>query len=127
MAGCAMLALCWFCELAGADARDDWRALYAQWEKHFDAGRYRDAEPLAVQMKELAERSLQNVPTLVANSHNNLGLTYRGLGRYAEAEQAQTKALTMREQLLGPNHPDIARTLTNLGFVQHLQGRFTEA
>ncbi len=107
-----------------ADARDDWRALYQQWDKHFDAGRYREAEPLARQMVELAERSLTNVPKLIANSYGNLGLTYRGLGRYADAEKAQLKALKLNEQILGPQHLDVARTLGNLGYVYHNQGRY---
>lgn len=113
-----------FLTLAFADAREDWRGLYRQWETHFDAGRYREAEPFARQMVELSERSLTNVPTLIANSYNNLGLTYRGLGRYADAEKAQLKTLQLREQLLGPKHLDVARTLSNLGYVYHNQGRY---
>ena len=122
------LALCltvtWSSTPVWADAREDWRVLYRQWETHFDAGRYREAEPFARQMVDLAERSLTNVPTLVANSYNNLGLTYRGLARFADAEQAQLKALKLREQILGPQHLDVARTLNNLGYVYHNQGRY---
>jgi tetratricopeptide (TPR) repeat protein len=37
---------------------------------------------------------------------NNLAEIYREQGRYQEAEPRMQKALTMREQTLGKEHPD---------------------
>ena len=41
----------------------------------------------------------------------NLGLTQQQLGRLDEAEQTQTRALTIKENTDGPNHPEVALTL----------------
>ncbi|UPK22696.1 tetratricopeptide repeat protein [Bradyrhizobium sp. 131] len=33
----------------------------------------------------------------------------------------------MRENSLGPDHPDVAKSLTNLGFTYYRQGRYADA
>src|SRR5262245_35409093 len=38
-------------------------------------------------------------------------------GNYASAEDLLREAATLQEQTLGPNHPDLANTLNNLGIV----------
>jgi hypothetical protein len=42
----------------------------------------------------------------VAYPLNNLALLYQELERYGEAESLYRRALTIREQLLGADHPD---------------------
>lgn len=48
-------------------------------------------------------------------------------GKYVEATAIAKRSLAIREKALGPNHPDVATSLNNLGELYRLQGRFTEA
>lgn len=48
-------------------------------------------------------------------------------GRYAEAQPVHERALAIRERSLGPDHPDVARSLNNLANVHYDQGRYEEA
>jgi CHAT domain-containing protein/Tfp pilus assembly protein PilF len=63
----------------------------------------------------------------VATSLNNLAILYQRKGRYAEAEPLHQRALTIREQALGPAHPDVASSLNNLAVLYEAQGRLAEA
>ena len=57
-------------------------------------------------------------------SLNNLAALYRAQGRYAEAEPLHQRALAIREKALGPEHPDVARSLKycNDLYVKTLNG-----
>jgi len=46
------------------------------------------------------------------------GIIQRQLGRFEEAEGTQARALTIKEAVYGPDHPEVAVTLGNLGIVQ---------
>jgi tetratricopeptide (TPR) repeat protein len=49
------------------------------------------------------------------------------LGDYAGAQPPYERALALREQLLGPEHPDVATSLNNLAELCESQGRYAEA
>lgn len=57
----------------------------------------------------------------------NLAVVYANLGRYDEAEKLFKKILAIDEQLLGPNDPEVARSLDNLADLYLSQGRHFEA
>lgn len=44
-------------------------------------------------------------------------------GKYAEAERLHSRAFTIREKVFGPGHPDVAKSLNNLGAVLENQVR----
>jgi tetratricopeptide (TPR) repeat protein len=46
---------------------------------------------------------------------------------YTEAEQVYQWALTIIKTALGPEHPDVARALSNLAVLYKAQGKYTEA
>jgi tetratricopeptide (TPR) repeat protein len=48
-------------------------------------------------------------------------------GEFPESEHLLTQVLKIQEKLLGPEHPELAQTLNNLGVLRHTQGRYTEA
>ncbi len=48
---------------------------------------------------------------------NNLGELYRLQGRCAEAEPLYKRALAIKEKVLGPEHPEVATSLSNLGLL----------
>ncbi len=60
-------------------------------------------------------------------SLNNLGVTLRTQGRYADAEPLYKRSLAIREKALGPDHPDVASSLNNLGSLYENQGRYADA
>ncbi len=52
---------------------------------------------------------------------------YEDQGRFAEVEAATKRALAIREQALGPDHPDVAASLNNLAHVYERVGRYADA
>ena len=46
---------------------------------------------------------------------------------FQETGHLLEQVLTIQEKLLGPEHPDLAQTLNNLGVLRHTQGRPAEA
>jgi Flp pilus assembly protein TadD len=49
------------------------------------------------------------------------------LGRPTEAEPLHRRALALRERVLGPDHPDVAQSISNLAVVLAALGRPAEA
>jgi tetratricopeptide (TPR) repeat protein len=58
---------------------------------------------------------------------NNLALTYRALGRPADALPLEERALPITETTLGPNHPTTAIRLGNLAGTYRALGRPADA
>lgn len=61
-------------------------------------------------------------PRVEARIHNALGVLYTNLGRHDDAEQELEEALRLRTEVHGPDHPEVARTLTNLGNLARSRG-----
>ena len=62
-----------------------------------------------------------------ATTLNDQGLGLYQQGRYAEAEPPYKRALAIREQALGPEHPEVANSLSSLAALHRAQGRYGEA
>ena len=60
-------------------------------------------------------------------SLNCLASLYNRQGRYAEAEPLFKRALVIREEALGLEHPDVAWSLNGLAKLYGNQGRYAEA
>lgn len=58
---------------------------------------------------------------------NNIALLYKKQSQYGKAGSLYLRALAIWEQTLGPNAPDLAIGLSNLGGLFRDQGRFMEA
>jgi serine/threonine protein kinase/tetratricopeptide (TPR) repeat protein len=56
-----------------------------------------------------------------------LGNVYYGEGKFAEATENYRRSIALREQVLGPEHPDVARVLNNLGIALRDQNQYREA
>lgn len=59
----------------------------------------------------------------VASNLNQLAKLYREWGEDSEAEPLLERALFIEEKALGPAHPQVAITLTDLMFLYRRQGR----
>lgn len=58
---------------------------------------------------------------------SRVGNYLRIRGQFAQAEVVTQQALSIREQMLEPNHPDITRSLNDLGLVYYYQGKYALA
>ena len=57
----------------------------------------------------------------------SLGSAARSAGNYPLAGTALAEALSIREKMLDPEHPDVAAGLNNLALLYRAQGRYAEA
>ena len=48
-------------------------------------------------------------------------------GRYRDAEPLYKRSLTIREKVLGPDHPDVAVSLNSLAQLYHAEGHYADA
>jgi tetratricopeptide (TPR) repeat protein len=103
---------------------------------YVDQGRYADAEPLYKRSLAIREKALGPNHPEVARSLNNLAALYERqgryadaepLGRYADAEPLYKRSLAITEKALGPNHRDVALSLSNLALLYANQGRYADA
>ncbi len=78
--------------------------------------------PHAEKIMEISEPSV-NMATLL----NNMGSYYHGRAFYAEAEPLFRRALLIRVEQLGGDHPDVATSLNNLAGLLDEQGKYGEA
>ena len=63
----------------------------------------------------------------VAYLNNEVGYYVKSSGNYANAQPFFKRALTIREKVLGPDHPDTAVSLNNLGTLLRTMGDLTTA
>jgi tetratricopeptide (TPR) repeat protein len=62
-----------------------------------------------------------------SDKSKGLALLYYVQGNLTAGEPLYRRALMIREQALGPAHPDVAQSLNNLALLYYTQGKFTEA
>jgi serine/threonine protein kinase/tetratricopeptide (TPR) repeat protein len=65
-------------------------------------------------------------PALAAGAHETIGMTLRGLGRYAQAEPELRAALALHQDVYGEDHPDTLRCMLALGDVLFERGQAEE-
>ncbi len=92
-------------------------------------GRARPAEGLlwALPAEVLVRRLGQERGLLGASLFNNLALVHSAQSNFEEALQFNEQALAIREEVLGPDHPEVAATLNNLAVVQRALGSYVSA
>ncbi|MEC4807018.1 MAG: tetratricopeptide repeat protein, partial [Jaaginema sp. PMC 1080.18] len=62
-----------------------------------------------------------------ADELNQQAMTLDSEGRYTEAVPLAKRALAIREEQLGENHPDVATSLNGLAYLYQAMGNYTEA
>ena len=88
------------------------------------AGDYERADALyarAIEAEEARGRRA-SASTLMSRGDN-----LRRMGKFAEAEAAQRRAVEIDREVLGPNHPSLGMALGSLGVAVRMQGRDEEA
>ncbi len=62
-------------------------------------------------------------PAVEASIRHTIGLTYRDLGLYPQAQQQLERALTLRRRVLGAEHVDTLSTMSELALLYISQGK----
>ena len=70
---------------------------------------------------------LSDQPLVSARLMRTMGSVYASLGLYDDAARLDEQALTVRLELLGPDHPDVAETLFALGALYRQQARYEDS
>ena len=65
--------------------------------------------------------------TSEADELTNKAFALAYAGKYAEAILVAHQVLAMREQLLGPDHPEVANSVNNFAALYDSQGRYDDA
>ena len=111
--------------LYSAKIQEDGKAEFAL--VFFEAGRWKEAEELQVQVMETSQRVLGQEHPHTLTSMANLASTYRNQGRWTEAEELEVQVMETRQRVLGQEHPSTLTSMNNLAFTWEGQGRATEA
>jgi CHAT domain-containing protein/Tfp pilus assembly protein PilF len=105
----------------------DLAAIYKRHVTAYEAGNYATALVEAQRLEAAVKARMGTGNLAYAGALIALANVYDdGFGRYSEAEDMYKRALTIREQALGPNHPDVAEVLNNLAVEYRHLGRFAE-
>jgi tRNA A-37 threonylcarbamoyl transferase component Bud32/tetratricopeptide (TPR) repeat protein len=93
---------------------------------HHEQGRYADAFAAHEKALSLLQRHFgpRDVRTLVEERSALTALN--NIGKEEEARGRKLRLLTRTEELLGPNHPAVARMLISVGFSDGVLGHFAE-
>jgi len=99
------------------------------WERHGAAGNPRDTR--VVDVLDEAERALPAAlagqPEVEAAARTTIGRTYWRLGDLEKAEANARRAVELRREHLGEEHPDTLEATNNLAAVLVARGRLSEA
>src|ERR1700722_4389157 len=113
---------CRGCELRVCSVENELGVLYKY------TGKFDEAERAYKRALQLAERPAgHRDPATLATLYHNLGGLEHARERYAAGEVFARRGLALREQMLGPNHPDVASDLAALAPLLDAQGKRQEA
>ena len=73
------------------------------------------------------DEELAGQPLVQARLKDTMGRVYTNLGLQDEAEPLLEEAYSVRRRILGENHPQVAESLTHLGWLQREKGDVEEA
>ena len=89
-------------------------------------GKFDEAEKLLIEAVEI-KNSTNIKDTILAKSYHNLGKIYHSTGLFGKSEENYLKALTIKKEVCGEEHPLYANTLYNLGLLYKSYGNFENA
>ena len=98
-----------------------------QYTRHYRAGAYAKAIPIAEQALSLAEQRFGPDHEQTAQVLNDLGRLYQSQHDMEQAARMHERALAIRERLFKADGPAVSQSLSNLAKVYLAQGRYAEA
>ncbi len=100
--------------------------LFANFNRSFEAGDYRQAEQFALAMRRLAQGRPDDAESNSTAAACLAGV-WHALGRNSDAEPLFKQSLSLREKHLGPDHLLVAEGLHHLAIVEDDLGRYEES
>jgi serine/threonine protein kinase/Tfp pilus assembly protein PilF len=73
------------------------------------------------------ESKFKDAPSVEASVRDTLGEIYMAIGKYKVAETHLERAIELRRDQFGKEHPDTLKSMTNLSEVYQAEGRYNEA
>ena len=104
-----------------------------EWKRHISegGGYFKRADyPAALKSFKYAVKLSEgfgNKDARHATGLNNIGVVLRKMGRFNEAIPYYQKALSIRESVLGENHPLVSSTVNNIALLKKELGEYTQA
>ncbi len=94
-------------------------------------GKHSEAEVMYSRVLDTAIQSLNRsesgVASIINRAVGNLTSIYRMENRFQEWESLYHRVIAIKSRVLGPQHPEVAITLTRLGAFLRMQKRYNEA
>ncbi|MFH1313734.1 MAG: CHAT domain-containing tetratricopeptide repeat protein [Candidatus Eisenbacteria bacterium] len=116
------------CSSVEAEEYPAWQKLLANAESLVSTGYLDSANVLVDEAMSRALTEYGAADTTVEVKYRREGVSERFHFRsYAEAESLYTKVASLKEKILGGDHPDVAEVLTDMAFLQKQLGNYEEA
>lgn len=87
-----------------------------------------------IRAREILDKASQDIdtglakePELQAQMMDVMGNVYVSLGLYAKSESLLRRAISLRRQALGPDHPDTLKSMYDLAYVLNEYSKYSEA
>ncbi len=103
-----------------------WQSAYTTGMRDLKEGRFADAEKHSKAAMTAAQSFGDHDPRL-AVCLSGLATVYGNQARDADALPLLQRALAIREKKLGPDHPDVARSLNDLAWLSCNEGQYADA
>lgn len=117
----------WRLVASAAESGEDITALWKRVGELFQAGKYREAIPVAEKMVELTESTYGRESPDTGEALTVLGKAYSEAGELEKAGPAFARALQIFEKTRGSEHPDVATTLSHLGALNAKTGDYKKS
>ena len=102
-------------------------ALLSEFDPNRSAGGALDAADVLDVAAARIEDELDGEPAVQARLLDAIGQINQSYARFEPAERSLRAALEIRTRMHGPRHPDVARSLYNLAWLDHVRGDYLEA
>lgn len=79
----------------------------------YHQGRFAEAEPLAVQVLRIYNKTLGRDHADVGTAANNLAMVYHAQSKFQLAEMLYQRAVEIRTKILGSDHPSVVTVMAN--------------
>ena len=80
-----------------------------------------DCQVSVIQVLDIREKELGPDHVDVAASLNNIAVLLKTSGQFEEAEEMYNRSIAIKENALGPNHPQVCNTILFNTIIAHVQ------
>lgn len=92
----------------------------------FEEGRYEDAETHLTEALWMMQAEIDYMDPALAEVVHDLAKVFCAQRKYARGKGFYRRLIAMKEQTLGPDHPEVAAIRTNLAMIRDTKDRLVE-